>query len=384
MDKKELMTKILKKEIVKALGCTEVGLIGYTVALCKPENPYEIEEINLTLDKGTFKNAFSVGVPNTNGFGILPAVVGGLLGDAEKKLLIFDGIEYSKELEDYIKDRLKIDVVDRDIYCKVVIKTKNGETKSTVIKGSHLNTKEEDEELKNAFKLLSLSDFLEYIEDIPKEIEDIILETIKTNKELVKSEYLKLGDDELLYIVEKTASACYERMKGTNKPAMAIAGSGNMGIMATMPIIAYHEANNSKDIKKLIKSLTLSALVTTYATYHSSYISSMCGCVNRGGLGAVCGLCHYIHGNDANKITEAVKSFTANLVGIICDGGKIGCALKLASGCFAVYSSLFAEVPSNNGIVGETFEECVENIAKIGNAMKPVDDEIINILKNKK
>ncbi|EHP85699.1 L-serine ammonia-lyase, iron-sulfur-dependent, subunit alpha [Methanotorris formicicus] len=380
--KKELMTKILNKEIVKALGCTEVGLIGYAVALCKPENPYNIEEIDLTLDKGTFKNAFSVGVPNTNGFGILPAVVGGLLGNAEKKLMIFDGIKYSKELEDYIKDRLKIDVVDGDIYCKVVIKTKDGDVKSNIIKGSHLNTNEDDENLKNAFKFLTLTDFLEYIEDIPKEIENLIIETIKTNKELVNSEYLKLGNDELSYIIEKTTSACYERMRGINKPAMAIAGSGNMGIMATMPIIAYHEFKG-KDTKKLIKSLTLSALITIYATYHSSYISSMCGCVNRGGLGALCGLCYYIYGSNVDKITEAVKSFTGNLVGIICDGGKVGCALKLASGCFAVYSSLFVEIPSNNGIVGETFEECIENIVKIGNVMKPVDDEIIEILKNK-
>ena len=109
MDKRDLITKILKNEVVKALGCTEVGLIGYTVAKAKPEDVYSIKEIKLILDKGTFKNAFSVGVPDTNKFGILPAVVGGLLGDEKNKLEVFKDIKYDEELERFIKDKLKRD-----------------------------------------------------------------------------------------------------------------------------------------------------------------------------------------------------------------------------------------------------------------------------------
>ncbi len=384
MNKNEIISNILKNEVVKALGCTEVGLIGYTVAKAKPDDVYSIKEIKLILDKGTFKNAFSVGVPNTGKFGILPAVVGGLLGRKENKLEVFKNIKYDEELEKFIRDKLKIEVVDSDVYCKVIIEADKIYEAET--KGSH-SGKLIPDDLKNAYKNLTLKDFIEYIEDIPEDVVNIIKETIETNKNLSTPEVpedfisLDLKDNILNHMLKKTISAVYNRMIGLNKPAMAIAGSGNMGLTATLPIIAYDEIKGH-DEEKLIKSITLSALTTIYSAYHSSYISAMCGCVNRGGIGAVSGLSYYIFGVD--KIEESIKSFTANLPGIICDGGKVGCALKIASGVFAIYLSLFSKIPYTNGIVGKDFKECIENIGKIGKAMKPVDDEIIEILKNKK
>ncbi|ACX72497.1 protein of unknown function DUF1063 [Methanocaldococcus vulcanius M7] len=381
--KDELITQILKNEIVKALGCTEVGLIGHTVAKAKPKDPYSIEKITLILDKGTFKNAFSVGVPNTGKFGIIPAVVGGLLGKKENGLEVFKDIKYDENLEDYIKNRLKIEVIDSDVYCKAIIKADKIYESET--KGSH-SGKSISSELKNTYKTLKLKDFIEYIEDIPEDIVNIIKQTIEVNKNLSTPELpkdfmkLNLKDDILNHMIKKTTSAVYNRMIGMNKPAMAIAGSGNMGLTATLPIIAYDEITEN-DKEKLIKALTLSALTTIYSAYHSSYISAMCGCVNRGGIGAVSGLSYYIFGE--NRIEESIKSFTANLPGIVCDGGKIGCALKIASGVFSIYLSLFSNVPYNNGIVGKNFEECIKNIGKIANAMSPVDDVIIEILKNK-
>ena len=94
----------------KLLRCTEVGLIGYAVSLCNVNDPKKIEKITLKLDLSSFKNAYSVGVPNTGKFGIIPAVVGGFLGKSENKLLIFDDINYSEELEEFIKEKLEIEV----------------------------------------------------------------------------------------------------------------------------------------------------------------------------------------------------------------------------------------------------------------------------------
>ncbi|WP_456371750.1 L-serine ammonia-lyase, iron-sulfur-dependent, subunit alpha [Methanocaldococcus sp.] len=388
MEKNELITEILKKEIVKALGCTEVGLIGYTVAKAKPDDVYSIKEIKIILDKGTFKNAYSVGVPNTGKFGILPAVVGGLLGNKENGLEIFKDIKYDEELEEFIKDKLKIEVIDFEVYCKVYIEA--DKTYESETKGSH-SGKVIDETLKEAYKKLTLKDFIDYLDDIPKDVINLIKETININNNLSIPEVpedfinLNINDDILNNMVKKTVSGVYNRMIGIRKPAMAIAGSGNMGLVSTLPIIAYDEIND-KDEEKLIKSITLSSLTTIYSTYYSSYISSMCGCVNRGGIGAVSGLSYYIHYNEENIINyieESIKSFTANLTGIICDGGKIGCALKIASGVFGIYLSLFSKVPYNNGIVGKNFEECIKNIGKIGKSMKSVDDAIIEILKSK-
>ncbi len=209
MEKNELITEILKKEIVKALGCTEVGLIGYTVAKAKPDDVYSIKEIKIIkiiLDKGTFKNAYSVGVPNTGKFGILPAVVGGLLGNKENGLEIFKDIKYDEELEEFIKDKLKIEVIDSEVYCKVYIEA--DKTYESETKGSH-SGKCIPKTLKEAYKKLTLKDFIDYLDDIPKDVINLIKETININNNLSIPEVpedfinLNINDDVLNVMVKK-------------------------------------------------------------------------------------------------------------------------------------------------------------------------------------
>ncbi len=374
----DIISNILKNEIFKALGCTEVLLIGKAAFKAKPENIWDIEEIVLTLSKDVFKNAYAVGVPNTGKFGIIPAIVGGLLSIDENK--IFEIEKYDEEFEKYIKDKIKINVVNGKVYCKITIKADKIYTSELrEYKKNNIN-----KEIKDEFKNLNLNNFLKYIENIPKDVENLINEVIEINYSLtnpkVPEDFIKIDfkDEIFSYVLEKSISAIYNRMIGINKPAMAIAGSGNMGLSATVPIIAYDEITN-KDRDRLIKSITLSALSTIYSTYYSGYTSAMCGCVNRGGLGALVGLSYYLD----KDIDTVVKSFTANLPGIICDGGKVGCALKIASGIFSIFLSLNSKCPGNNGIVGKDFKSCIENINKIGIYMDNVDNAIIEILKNK-
>jgi len=317
--KQNLITKVLKNEVTKALGCTEVGLIGYAVSLCNVNDPKKIEKITLKLDLSSFKNAYSVGVPNTGKFGIIPAVVGGFLGKSENKLLIFDDITYSEELEECIKEKLEIQVLDETtLYCKVEIFDNPGNFYESLIKDNHLNVlipqinnekvvsdKISLEEKEN-YKNLEISDFLGYLGSIPEDIENLIIETIDTNKKLVKCDFLKYGNDILTNMVNKTASACKTRMSGENMPAMSVAKSGNMGIMATLPIICYDESTENNN-EKLIKSVLFSVLTTIYAAYHTKGLSSMCGCVNKGGIGALSGLCYYIYGKNQEKLT--IKQF---------------------------------------------------------------------------
>ncbi|WP_459201307.1 L-serine ammonia-lyase, iron-sulfur-dependent, subunit alpha [Methanococcus sp. CF] len=391
--KRILITKILKNEVTEALGCTEVGLIGYAVSLCNISDPFSIDKLEVTLNNGSFKNAYAVGVPNTKKYGILPAVVGGLLGNSKNKLLIFNDIKYSQKLGDFIKEKLEINVIDGPLYCNIKIKDNSGNYFESLIKDNHLNVvipKIEKENLnleitgfeKEEYKNLNLTDFLDYLDEIPKEIIELVEKTIHTNKNLIKGDFLNYGNDILSIMVNKTTSACNTRMTGENMPAMSVAKSGNMGIMATLPIISY-DFSTEKNSEKLVKSILLSMLVTIYATYRSSYLSSMCGCVSKGGMGAVIGLCYYKNGKNIGKINSAARAFTANLPGIICDGGKVGCTLKLASGCFAAYSSLFVDISYENGIVGKNFEECIENISKISKAMGDLDCDIVKIMSKK-
>ncbi|WP_423792959.1 L-serine ammonia-lyase, iron-sulfur-dependent, subunit alpha [Methanocaldococcus indicus] len=374
-----IIDEILKKEVYKALGCTEVVLIGKTVAKAKPKNLDDIKKIRLVLGKEIFKNAYAVGVPNTGKFGIVPAVVAGLLSKRDDNE-VFRDIDYNEELEEKIKNLIDIELVDKKVYCKVEIfadKLYSAESEEYNVSV--------DNKLKEQFKNLNLDDFLEYINNIPKDIKKLINDVIKTNYEIttptVDREFLSLdfNDERFRYVLEKTVSAVYNRMIGVNKVVYAIAGSGNMGLTATVPIIAYDELTN-KDKDLLIRSITLSALTTIYSSYYSGYTSAMCGCVNRGGLGALIGLSYYL-GKDINK---AIKGFVANLPGIVCDGGKVGCSLKIASGIFSIFLSLNSSIPYNNGIIGKDFKENIININKVANAMERVDDVIIEILKTKK
>ncbi|MBA2861435.1 L-serine ammonia-lyase, iron-sulfur-dependent, subunit alpha [Methanococcus maripaludis] len=391
--KRILITKVLKNEVTEALGCTEVGLIGYAISLCNISYPFSIEKIEVTLNNGSFKNAYAVGVPNTKKYGILPAVVGGLLGNSKNKLLIFNDIKYDQKLEDFIKKRLEVKVLDGPLYCGVKIKDTSGKFFESLIKDNHLNVvipKIEKEKIsleitdfeKEEYKSLELTDFLNYLDEIPEEIINLVEKTIYTNKNLIKGDFLNYGNDILSNMVNKTTSACNTRMTGENMPAMSVAKSGNMGLMATLPIISYDNLTEN-NFEKLKKSLLLAMLVTIYSTYNSSYLSSMCGCVSKGGMGAVIGLCYYKNGKNLKKLNSAARAFTANLPGIICDGGKVGCALKLASGCFAAYSSLYVEISHENGIVGKNFKECVQNISKISKAMGDLDCDIVKIMSKK-
>ncbi|WP_457612324.1 L-serine ammonia-lyase, iron-sulfur-dependent, subunit alpha, partial [Methanocaldococcus sp.] len=283
-----------------------------------------------------------------------------------------------EELEKLISKKLKVNIVNRDeLYCRVKIDDRIAETI-----GSHTGELI-DLDVRDRFLSLSPEDFKNYIENLPKEIVPKLKEAIELNYNLTTPEgfiYLKINDKILNNMIKKTASAIYNRMVGIPKSAMAIGGSGNMGIMATVPIVVYDKlTDNDKD--KLLRSIALSSIMTIYSTYLSSYISPMCGCVNRGGIGATAGLAYYIYGFD--KVDEAVKNYSSNLAGMLCDGGKVGCSFKIASGVFSSYLAVNTNLKGFGGILGKDMLDTLKNVSKIEKSMDPVEDKVIEILKEK-
>jgi len=197
---------------------------------------------------------------------------------------------------------------------------------------------------------------------------------------------LKNGDTRA-WIRARTASACDARMFGSPNPSMAVAGSGNQGITSTMPIYAYAE-RNKMDEDLLIRSVALSYLVTIYATYHSSYLSAMCGCATKAGIGSSAGLAYYISRGDKGVVKRAIQNFIADIPGIICDGGKYSCALKLATISDAIHqSALLAlhnkEPPYTNGILERNAEGSIRNLGEIFKAVKPAQKAIVEIISKK-
>ncbi|MBU0975573.1 MAG: L-serine ammonia-lyase, iron-sulfur-dependent, subunit alpha [Patescibacteria group bacterium] len=176
------------------------------------------------------------------------------------------------------------------------------------------------------------------------------------------------------------AAACDARMGGARKAAMSTAQSGNQGISATIPLIVT-AMRTKYNKKKLIEALAVAHLITAYIAYYSGNLSAMCGCSIKAGIGSAAGLTYYLGGN-IEKVRNAIKNMSANITGMICDGAKEGCALKISAsvGC-AIESALLAldgvQVPSDNGIVETRAENTLQNIGKVSDGMIGTDRTIV-------
>jgi len=238
------------------------------------------------------------------------------------------------------------------------------------------------------------------VEDLSPDVVELIKMTIAMNVDACEAglvEPLGLGagfhgnvDDACIdvahYISSVAAAGSDARMSGYPVKVMSSAGSGNQGIIATMPIVIYGR-NKGIDEIRIIKAVALSHLITMYVTLYVGYLSALCGVAIKAGIGAACGLT-YLMGGDAADIERAIKIMTATLSGVICDGAKPGCALKVSSAAdMAARAANMAlkkvEVSYDNGIVEESAEKTIANLGKLSESMNVVDEEIIHIMNEK-
>jgi L-cysteine desulfidase len=194
------------------------------------------------------------------------------------------------------------------------------------------------------------------------------------------------GDSIYCHIISRTASACDARMGGAMIPVMSNSGSGNQGICATNPVCVYAKENENTE-EELIRALMLSHLTAIYIKQSLGKLSALCGCVVAS-IGSSCGIT-YLMGGDYSRICASVKNMVANLTGMICDGAKPSCSLKITSGVStALLSALLAMegkcVTSSEGIVDDDVDKSIHNLTSIGaDAMCKTDDMILNIMTTK-
>ena len=188
------------------------------------------------------------------------------------------------------------------------------------------------------------------------------------------------------HIIARTASACDARMGGALIPVMSNSGSGNQGICATNPVAVYAKENENTE-EELIRALTLSHLTAIYIKQSLGKLSALCGCVVAS-IGSSCGIT-YLMGGDYQRVCNAVKNMIANLTGMICDGAKPSCALKISSGVStAILSALLSMegkcVSSAEGIIDDDVDKSIHNLTSIGaDAMRATDDMVLNIMTHK-
>lgn len=415
---------LIKREVVPAVGCTEPMAVALCAAKateilgCKPE------KIVAQLSGNILKNAMGVGISGTGMIGLPIAIaLGALIGKSEYKLEVIkdltdasleDAKQYMKEQridilrKNNITEKLYIEVQCLSSDCsatviiscmhtnivyvekdgKVLLDNRNNKTKECNQKDIELNMK-----LVYDFAMTAPTNDIYFILQAKEYNLKAAEDSLKGNyghclgKTMCRPlSHGIFGDSIYSHVISKTASACDARMGGAMIPVMSNSGSGNQGICATNPVVVYGMENNNTE-EELIRALTLSHLTAIYIKQSLGKLSALCGCVVAS-IGSSCGIT-YLMGGDYIHICHSIKNMIANLAGMLCDGAKPGCALKISSGVStALLSAVMSMeghcVSSAEGIVDDDVDQSIHNLTSIGaNAMDLTDDMILNIMTSK-
>jgi L-cysteine desulfidase len=424
---RERIIALMHREVVPAIGCTEPMCVALCTARATEKLGCRPERIEALLSANILKNAMGVGIPGTGMIGLPIAIaLGALIGKSAYQLEVLkdltpEALEEGKQYlaEDRITIRQKENITEK-LYVEVICSA--GDKKaSAIISGSHTRFTESspcaaDPAAQNKVEgngssatnddcPLNLRLVYDFATTAPLSEISFILEARTYNmnaaREALKGNYGHnlgktidrplskgiFGNSIYCHIISRTASACDARMGGAMIPVMSNSGSGNQGICATNPVCVYAKENENTE-EELIRALTLSHLTAIYIKQSLGKLSALCGCVVAS-IGSSCGIT-YLMGGDYERICYSVKNMIANLTGMICDGAKPSCSLKITSGVStALLSALLAMegkcVSSSEGIVDDNVDRSIHNLTSIGaDAMCKTDDMVLNIMTSKK
>jgi len=415
---------LIKKEVVPAIGCTEPIAVSLCVSKAVETLGQLPEKIEVYLSANILKNAMGVGIPGTKMTGLPIAIaLGALIGKSEYglqvlKLLKPEDVEAGKKYisEQRIHIALK-EGIEENLYIEARCSAEK-DCATAVIRSVHTNFSYIEKNGKTICDnecndngsacndiILSFAKVYEFATTTDLANICFILEAAELNRaasklsaegnyghnvaKTVTGELGRqiLGDNMFTHMLAYTAAACDARMDGAMIPVMSNSGSGNQGITATLPVLSYAE-DMGKSEDELIRALVLSHLTVVCIKQKLGRLSALCGCV-AAATGASCGIT-YLMGGDYSQITFAVKNMIGNITGMICDGAKPSCALKISSGVStAVLSAIMAienkVVTSLEGIVDDDVDKTIENLTSIGAiGMQETDRLVLNIMTNKK
>lgn len=415
---------LVKSEVIPAIGCTEPIAVALCVAKATEILGCRPEKITLQLSANILKNAMGVGIPGTGMIGLPIAVaLGALIGKSAYQLEVLkdstpEAVEAGRRFIDEKRIHIALkDGISEKLYIEVCCEA--GADKATaIIAGGHtsfvyeerngevlLNRQAASAESAEAAPLdLNLRKVYDFALTAPLDEIRFILETARLNKAAAEQsfkadyghglgkmlrgayEHKVMGDSVFSHILSYTSGACDARMAGAMIPVMSNSGSGNQGISATMPVVVYAE-ENGKSEEELIRALMLSHLTVIYIKQSLGRLSALCGCVVAA-TGSSCGIT-YLMGGSFRQICYAVQNMIANLTGMICDGAKPSCALKVTTGVStAVLSAIMAMenryVTSVEGIIDEDVDQSIRNLTKIGSqGMNETDRLVLQIMTQK-
>ena len=426
--------ELIRKEVKPALGCTEP--IAVALAVAKAMEIIEAStsctdgwrytdgyRIKVDVSGNILKNGMGVGIPGTGMVGLhIASALGAVCGKSSY------GLEVLHDLDDrsiaqaknmVTAERVNVGIADTPLklYVKATIIDAYGNSAYAVIENDHDNIVETafgDTVLTSARKQeacveqkttldykLTVKEIFEFASTVAYEDIEFILESRTLNMALAEEGLhgnygLRVGQaicasankevfggDFLSYAMALTAAASDARMAGCTLAAMSNSGSGNQGITVTMPVIAYYIKYKTSD-EQLARALVLSHLVAIHIKGYLGKLSALCGCVIAS-TGSSCGLV-YLRGGDYEQVCSAIKNMIGNITGMVCDGAKVGCAMKVASGVSsALQSAVLARegmcISEHDGIIEKDIEKTIQNLGKIGSVgMQHTDNMILNIM----
>ena len=414
---RERIISLIHQEVVPAIGCTEPMCVALCTAKATEKLGCRPDKIEALLSGNILKNAMGVGIPGTGMIGLPIAIaLGALIGKSAYQLEVLkdltpQALEEGKQFvaENRITIKQKATCCDK-LYVEVICSAGSKQA-SAIIAGSHTcfvdsaaaaNSSSSEPEPDCPLNLRLVYDFattapleeISFIQEARTYNMNAAREALKGNyghnlgktidRPLAKGIF---GNSIYSHIISRTASACDARMGGAMIPVMSNSGSGNQGICATNPVCVYAKENENTE-EELIRALMLSHLTAIYIKQSLGTLSALCGCVVAS-IGSSCGIT-YLMGGDYERICYSVKNMIANLTGMICDGAKPACSLKITSGVStALLSSLLAMegkcVSSAEGIVDDCVDKSIHNLTSIGaDAMCATDDMVLNIMTSKK
>jgi L-cysteine desulfidase len=420
-EKHEQILAILRKEVAPALGCTAPTAVSFTVSAARDAVGGQPKSVRVWVDKDTYKNSVSVGIPGTSKQGlVIAAALGAIAGDSKAGLEVLKNIKPGDEAvaekfsQDSTEVKIKWDYEPVGLLIEAFVETERGTGHAVVVK-THTNLilqeangeviyKAPAEDLEkpidyssDPIRAYTVKDFLNFSREV--EIKDIefLDEAVEMNRKLALAGMgnnvgagfgaaFNSFEGDSIYLKAKalTAAASDARMAGKDLAAMSCASSGNVGITASLPLVVLSEALKKKN-DELLRAISLSFLLTIYLKSHIGRLSAMCACAIAAGLGVTAGSV-YLLGGGYRRIEMAIHNVVGSIGGVICDGAKLGCALKLSTAVGVAIESAYLAmkqiaIPDRDGIVFDTADQTIAAVGKIAvNGMMDTDKIVCQLI----
>lgn len=424
---KAQMLEMLKADVVPALGCTEPVCVALSAADAAKAVGGVIEKIEVKVNANIYKNGMSAGIPNFHTVGLhYAAAIGAVLKNPEKRFELLQDLNKAAvdEVDSLIASGIVSVTIDEEqtgLYVRSEVTTNKGvgvsvtrdahtnivltKVNDSIVFEKELSSSSSDNQLIDSLKEMTFAEIRNLVDSATEEELSFMLDGVAMNEAL--SDYSLeheigigiaktfrenmggnlLSNDLMNRIMMRVISAAENRLDGCPYPTMSSAGAGTKGLVVILPISETAKAVGATK-EQTVKALAFGHLVNRYINAYVGKLAAVCSCCMASSTAACAGMTWLLGGNEA-QIGYAVRNMTGTITGMICDGGKVGCAMKVATSSVAALTSAILAVNNvalrvTDGICAETPEQCVKNIGQIANpGMVKTDKEILDIMMNK-